>query len=110
MNTQKGFTLIELMIVIAIIALLSAIALPMYRTYQGRAAETACLSEMKSYASLAVASMANDNATVWPAPVKACSAAEDITASATTVRGTPKLPGTRNALCDVATGNCELVP
>jgi type IV pilus assembly protein PilA len=36
-NNQKGFTLIELMIVIGIVALLAAVALPAYESYSIRA-------------------------------------------------------------------------
>jgi len=44
MKKQSGFTLIELMIVVAIVAILAAIALPAYQTYAQRARFTEVVS------------------------------------------------------------------
>ncbi|MDI9274622.1 pilin [Stenotrophomonas sp. PFBMAA-4] len=46
MRGERGFTLIELMIVIAIIAVLAAIALPAYQTYVAKSQVTAGLAEV----------------------------------------------------------------
>ena len=57
-NMQKGFTLIELMIVVAIIAILTAIALPAYQDYTVRTKVTETMVQMDS-AKLAVTETAS---------------------------------------------------
>lgn len=72
MKSRKGFTLVELMVVVVILGILTSIAIPVYNQTQDNAREKACFANQRIIEGAAQQHVANDD------DLKACDSGAEI--------------------------------
>jgi type IV pilus assembly protein PilA len=103
-SLQTGFTLIELMIVIAIIGIVSSVAIPVYQDYSRDTADKACAVQTKGFTeNYNLASQTHKTL-----PTSIAGACTDVaTIDSTSISATAKLPGSKTTVCNIPTGACS---
>lgn len=102
-SVQKGFTLIELMIVVAIIGILAAVALPAYQDYTVRAKVSEVILAASS-AKVAVSEAAQANGTMDAASISVATQASKYVASV----GYSSANSTTGTILAIATGEGKI--
>lgn len=114
---QKGFTFLEIIMVIAIISLLAAIAISSYQKYLQNTQRSSCLSEAKSYGNKVFYELNDqeDSTTPISPVISTCQSITDAKGwtldTQQKIIAIAKAPSNARIECDIPNGSpCRILP
>lgn len=113
---HRGFTIIELIIAVAIIGILASIIIPSYQLYVSNARSYACVSEAKTYSNNVYTLINDQDDTTVPiaAALNSCQSITDATdwtlETQQKIIAIAKSPSSTRIECDIPNGSpCRIV-